>query len=104
MNYTKGEWRVGESFDNGQEYPIYASDGYELARVYIHNGEQIANAYLIVTAVNACIKLNPNNPIAVAESIEGMYEVCQYLATNGWNAGVSEQAKEVLAKAEGKND
>jgi len=48
LNYTKGELRVGEPF--GQEYPIYAEDGYEIARVFIHNGEQEANAYLLAQA------------------------------------------------------
>jgi len=29
-----------------------------------------------------------------------LYEVCKYLAENGWNAGVSEMAREAIAKAE----
>ena len=36
--------------------------------------ERIANAHLIKAAVNACIKLNPDNPQAVAESIGDMHE------------------------------
>jgi len=74
MEYTKGEWEVGEPFGKGQEYPIYASDHYELARVFIHNGEQETNARLIAAAVNACALVNPDNPMAVAESIKKMYE------------------------------
>ncbi len=50
INYTKGKWEVGESFDGGQEYPIYSEDGYELIRVFIHNGEQKANAHLIANS------------------------------------------------------
>ena len=37
----------------------------------------LANAHLIAAAVNACIKLNPNNPMAVAESIGELYEACK---------------------------
>ena len=69
---TKGEWRMG--FARGQEYPIYADDNYEIARAFIHNGEQEANARLIVSAANACAKINPNNPQAVAEGIGELYE------------------------------
>jgi len=42
-----------------------------------------ANAHLIVTAVNACIELNPNNPIAVAESIKDMYEALKKIKKQG---------------------
>ena len=45
--YTKGGWIVGEPFSNEQAYPVYSQNGYELARVFIHNGEQEANAHLI---------------------------------------------------------
>ena len=34
---------------------------------------RIINAKLIVSAVNACIEINPNNPQAVAEAIGDMY-------------------------------
>ena len=34
----------------------------------------IANACIIVAAVNACQKVNPDNPLAVAENITEMYE------------------------------
>jgi len=33
-----------------------------------------ANANLIISAVNACIEINPDNPMAVALSIKDMYE------------------------------
>ena len=39
-----------------------------------HNPNAEGNANLIVAAVNACIKLNTENPLAVAESIGDMYE------------------------------
>ena len=41
--------------------------------------EFIANAHLIAAAVNACIKLNPDNPQAVAESIGDMYEALRII-------------------------
>ncbi|KKL76917.1 hypothetical protein LCGC14_2040060, partial [marine sediment metagenome] len=41
--------------------------------------EFIANAHLIAAAVNACIKLNPDNPMAVAESISEMCEALKNL-------------------------
>ena len=51
MGYTKGKWKIGEPFNkSGDEFPIYSVDGYELARVFIHNGEQFANANLISAA------------------------------------------------------
>ena len=36
-----------------------------------------SDANLIVTAVNACISVNPQNPQAVAESIKDVYEALQ---------------------------
>jgi len=73
-----------------------------------------ANAHLIAAAVNACIKLNPDNPLAVAESINDMYEAFNDLMElQGINDGrvtvracPSEdsilRAQKALAKAEGK--
>src|SRR3990167_4516342 len=55
MNYTKGEWKVQGRFLKlsafiGTEYSIYSDDNYELARVFLHNGEQKFNAHLISAA------------------------------------------------------
>jgi len=51
MKYTKGEWKVGEPFDKaGSVIPIYGADRSEVARVFIHNGEQFANAHLMARA------------------------------------------------------
>ena len=101
---TKGKWKVGEPFGRGQDYPLYAEDHYEIVRVFIHNGEQEANAHLIAAAVNACVKLNPDNPMAVAESIGKLYEALKALFKSdvlpiGWKL----QVRRVLAKAEGKS-
>ncbi len=38
-----------------------------------------ANANLIVAAVNACIELNPSNPLAVAEAIKDMHEALKVI-------------------------
>uniref|UniRef100_A0A6M3L2B2 Uncharacterized protein n=1 Tax=viral metagenome TaxID=1070528 RepID=A0A6M3L2B2_9ZZZZ len=87
MKYT--EWKAKKS-------PLgdwIISSEYELiARELRH-----WNVNLIVEAVNACIRLNPENPLAVAQSIEGAFAVCKYLAEQGWNAGVTEDALKVLA-------
>jgi len=48
----------------------------------------------------ACISINPDHPMAVAEQIRSMYEVCRYLSTEGWNAGVSETANKLLSDME----
>ncbi len=83
--YTRGEWKVGEAFDKGAEYPVYSEDGYELARVFIHSGEQKSNAHLIAGAVNACASVNPDNPMAVAEAIKPMYEALKKaISQDGW--------------------
>lgn len=70
-----------------------------------------ANAHLIVTAVNACIKLNPDNPQAVAESIS---DLCEALKAVEYTMSVdpselsrdhpitAKMVKEALAKTEGK--
>ena len=73
MNYTKGTWEVGKY--GNEDYYIFVDAGHnELARVFIHNGEQRDNAHLIAAAVNACASVNPDNPLAVADSIKPMYE------------------------------
>lgn len=42
--------------------------------------EPRANANLIVTAVNQCQKVNPENPQAVADQIEAMYKILKELS------------------------
>ena len=54
MDFTKGEWKVGKSYDSGMAIPIYTDTDevrdYEMATVHIYNGEQIANVHLIASA------------------------------------------------------
>ena len=66
---------------------------------------QLPNAELIVSAVNACIKLNPENPLAIAESIKDMYEIVERVTklvshTPG-DSQVILMATQVLAKIKG---
>ena len=73
MNCTKGVWKVGH-------YIVYSDTPSAEFQTLICNtdigivseAEITANARLIVSAVNACQKVNPENPQAVAESIEAM--------------------------------
>jgi len=39
-----------------------------------------ANAALVVAAVNACFKVNPDNPLAVAEALPELVEACRNIA------------------------
>lgn len=73
--------------------------------------KQHANARLIVTAVNACKKLNPDNPMAVADTISDLYEALKALKFQfamavehpySKDKEVYEQAEQALAKADGK--
>jgi len=90
MEYTKGEWRVGEPFGKGEDYPIYADDHYEIVRVFIHNGEQEANARLIAQAPRLCE--------ALRELLKAMQKLHPAFAHNG----VCKDAEQVLAKIDGK--
>ena len=59
-------------------------------------GAMKANANLIVTAVNACKQINPDNPQSVAEAIGDMYKALKEL-TQGYDPINS--ALKALAKA-----
>jgi hypothetical protein len=83
MNYTKGEWKyIPESKDyidkNMEESYRGVIQGGKLnmaLAVMISDciqDEVEANAHLIAAAVNACASVNPDNPLAVAESVKDM--------------------------------
>jgi len=116
---TKEDWSISHSgFDKGSSYGGKLSGN----RVYIINQdleiiatvegdtqeEAEANAHLIAAAVNACQKVNSDNPMAVAEAIVAMYEVLENLVFQVSNDGVPwpqiQQAiiksREAIAKAE----
>jgi len=94
MNYTKGEWRVGEPFVKGQDYPIYSEDGYELARAFIYNGEQKANAHLIAAA--------PDMYEALKQLMVDYRVICERKPRNTILQTRLSMAVKALAKAEGK--
>ena len=66
------------------------------------------NADLIVSAVNACQEVNPDNPQVVAESIKDMYEALRAIiqgidtGEERLGAGRREIIEQALSKAEGK--
>ena len=74
MEYTKGKWEVVEFPVQGH---FVVCEGIVIATIHEDNDDAEANAHLIAAAVNACIKLNPDNPMAVAESISDLYEACK---------------------------
>ena len=70
MSYTKGEWKAWR-FSKFHNWKVSTGDD----NWFVDCGmEGEANAHLIAAAVNTCIKVNPDNPMAVAESINDMYE------------------------------
>lgn len=76
--YTKGEWKVKEI--SGTDTIIDSGNKVaHIAKVNVDNYDNVGNANLIVSAVNACISINPDNPQAVAESIKEMYEALKEL-------------------------
>lgn len=108
MSYTKGEWKAERELGT---FSIYG-DNKLLLFTYRHPRttlkEAEANTHLIVTAVNACALVNPDNPMAVAESIKGMYETLKGILNlcNGYTELDKETCSlyisKILAKAEGK--
>ena len=111
MNYTKGKWTptafsvtvnckpilelvIGDSNDN------------------IPATELQNNTEILCSAVNGCISINPENPLAVAESIKDLYEALKailpshtgYMESMNWRVynEVILQIRQVLAKVEGR--
>jgi len=74
MSYTKGEWKVKEGADENNAFIVFDDPEPEIAVWTPNDNEALANARLIVAAVNGCISVNPDNPLAVAEDIKDMYE------------------------------
>jgi hypothetical protein len=119
---TKGEWKVWNLEDGDKGWTIQqGEDGRFIARTHDNTGEDLDNARIIVAAVNACTSVNPDGPMAVAESIKDMYEALKivlpwakewirYLRNTvgqGQGQNADEQfviADKALAKAEGRED
>jgi len=102
--FTPGEWKVKQSTSG--RYDIEMDDNFLIADVV-----NLANANLIVSAVNACIKINPDNPQAVAESIKDMYEallsalgtlVVLGIKDHSWGQEIQDNIHKALSAAEGK--
>jgi len=98
MNCTKGKWKVEGDF-------IVDEKGQSICKLAIITARD-ANAHLIVIALNACASVNPDNPMAVAESIKDMYEALQKLVQVcrdvSYTHSELNRARQALAKAEGK--
>ncbi len=81
MNYTKGTWFVTKTppLDNWKIYIKETFDNpltrYEVGSFYQDKGD----AQLTAMAVNACVSVNPNNPMTVAESTKDMYEALKII-------------------------
>ena len=110
MNYTKGKWYV-KDYREGEAKSIRCDCGEGLDAQIAFVLEK-GDAHIIAAAVNACIKVNPNNPLAVAESIQEMYEAMKELikvynieadaADSDYHPSCWRQAYEALVKVEGK--
>ena len=78
-NYTKGEWKLTiteQGWDIVGEHHRIAYYG------STQNPDYVANAHLIAAAPR-------------------MAKLLEYLVDEGWNAGVTEEAKEILAIVKG---
>jgi len=77
----KGEWKVRSGILNTKELFV-TCENVDIAEVFYQLPNAKANVQLILKAVNACIKLNPDNPLAVAESIKDLYEALKEVRDN----------------------
>lgn len=78
MEYTKGKW-----IKEGNKIKAFGKGTIAICPSPTNNEgvlEFVGNTFLIASAVNACIKLNPDNPLAVAESISDLYEALKELS------------------------
>jgi len=111
LNYTKGKWEVGYL---GGGYFIGDGEISIASMTGLSETDAKVNAELIVAAVNACQKVNPDNPLAVAEALPDMYEALKeainWLAFNrrdrpGTTGSLlADTINQALAKAEGKGE
>lgn len=111
MEYTKGEWKLleGKSGSFILECGLKIIGQTSRASTPDDAREIKANAQLIAAAVNGCASVNPNNPLAVANSIKELYEALQalvdYLTIRGFDEDMDDkylEAEKALAEVEGK--
>ena len=114
MPITKGEWVIRKEHGSHDIGVMGGTKFFPIASIWLRYHESEANAHLIAAAVNACLKINPDNPMAVAESIGDLYEACKdvirdCVVENGrvvervapFSAAIL-NAQQALAKVEGK--
>lgn len=109
---TKGEWLTYADYSGAVEKIVvkYIEHKERLLETIVSfphaSKEKEANARLIVKAVNACVKLNHNNPIAAAKSISDLYEALRGLLDGLGNpmqippCELVERASQALAKVD----
>ncbi len=110
--YSRGTW---EAVPIGNEFMIRCQRGAMNERVALIDDSDLwikdrmeGNAHLIAAAVNACTKVNPNNPMAVAEALSEMYEALKLYQSHQTNTSghycwqCAEAINKAVAKAEGK--
>ena len=110
LNYTKGKWEVGYL---GGGYFIGDGEISIASMTGLSETDAKVNAELIIAAVNACQKVNPDNPLAVAEALPDMYKALRafrpvFLTRNDFHQvcflkedELWEAVEQALAKAEG---
>jgi len=76
MKYT--EWEIViqpyDVVEIKNEGELVATIGFDTLVNPKYPQKQLANAQLIIEAANSCIRINPESPMAVAQSIKGLYE------------------------------
>lgn len=78
------EWAIAVKTESDTSTYIIGSDGGVVADTFMgwrDKPECEANAKLIIAAVNACIKINKDDPQAVAGGIGDLYEACNTFQT-----------------------
>ncbi len=110
MNYTRGDWKEYQDALTNDAYNIEVKHtGHEKVYTEIAVVYHSQDARLIVSAVNACVSVNPDNPQTVAESIKDMYEALKAIYQDvdlqnidGGSDELNILTQKALAKAEGK--
>jgi len=81
MEYTEEEWIIDERFPQNEPALIIIKADNEI--IFSFEDSSLSykkarkKAEFIVAAVNACKKINPDNPIAVAEILPDLLDACK---------------------------
>ncbi len=101
MEYTKGTWEVSKLIEPEGSFPRYYIEGEHNTNVAMIDGRNSNardDAHLIAAVVNACTSVNPDNPMAVAESIKEMYEALKQVEID-YEALCNQKPKNTLLQA-----